>query len=91
MCDPKWMETDKILRLEKSIHGWKSASKAFMKQLGEEVLNVTLKFVEMVEYKSPGNPTCVCRTQRVDHTKFFKWILKLIHSKLHEDQYVQIP
>ena len=81
------METDEILRLEKSIHGWKSASKAFMKQLGEEVL----KFVEMVEYKSPGNPTCVCRTQRVDHTKIFKWILKLIHSKLHEDQYVQIP
>jgi hypothetical protein len=35
ICDPKCMETDKILRLEKSIHGLKPPSKAFMKQLGE--------------------------------------------------------
>ena len=35
-----------FLRLEKSRYGLKSASKTFMKQVGEEVL----KFVERVEY-----------------------------------------
>ena len=42
---------NKVLRLKKSIYGLKSASKAFMKQLGEEVL----KFVERVECKCPGD------------------------------------
>ena len=42
---------NKVLWLEKSIYGLKSAVKVFMKQLGDEVL----KFVERVEYKSPGD------------------------------------
>jgi len=47
-----------FLRLEKSRYGLKSASKTFMKQLGEEVL----KSVERVEYNLVIT-MCVCRTQ----------------------------
>ena len=61
ICDPKWMETDKILRLEKSTHGLKPPSKAFMKQVGEEML----KFVKRVEYKSPVNPQRACAERKV--------------------------
>jgi len=59
---------NKVLRLEKSIYGLKSAGKAFMKQLGDEVL----KFVERVEYKSPGD-----NSVHVQNAKF---------EKLHDDQ-----
>jgi hypothetical protein len=58
MCDPK-----KVLRLEKSIYGLKSAGKAFMKQLGDEVL----KFVERVEYKSPGDDSVHAEKSRRGH------------------------
>ena len=59
---------NKILRLEKRLSDLKSVSKSFMKKLGEEVL----KFVERVEYKSPGNINV-----RVQNAKL---------EKLHEDQ-----
>jgi hypothetical protein len=54
---------NKVLRLEKSIYGLKSAGKAFMKQLGDEVL----KFVERVEHKSPGD-----NSVHVQNAKFEK-------------------
>ncbi len=54
---------NKVLRLEKSIYGLKSAGKVFMKQLGDEVL----KFVERVEYKSSGD-----NSVHVQNVKFEK-------------------
>jgi hypothetical protein len=42
---------NKVLRLQKSIYGLKLVGKTFMNQLGDEVM----KFVERVEYKSPGD------------------------------------
>jgi hypothetical protein len=54
---------NKVLWLEKSIYGLESAGKAFMKHLGDEVL----KFVERVEYKSPGD-----NSVHVKNTKFEK-------------------
>ena len=67
---------NKILRLEKSSYGLKSVSKAFMKKLGEEVL----KFVERVEYKSPGDinvdDICCRTTDRDLRERFFDHLRK---------------